>query len=460
MICARAFTACFLALLLAAGATSAGRSADNASLSTATVGRLHLRWRVQLNDVSDSVPIFVKSGARSMLFLTTRNGTSYGIDAHSGTVVWKFVTHGPGITTSVPAADIDGTIVYVPGVDGCVHKLDAKTGAQLKSDGFPVRITRIPDSEKDASRLTIGNGYLYAVTSGYFGDAPPFVGHLVAIRLRDGSVHVFNALCAQDRALPTATSCSQSGSGIWSRAGAVVDPDPAMHGAVFVATGNGDFNANRGGHDYGDSVLAIAADGSHLLDSYTPSTYAELDSGDVDLGSTAPVMLPPQPHSRTPLMAVQGGKDAILRLLDRKHLGGVGGELQTVDTGNRIFSAPTVWQDDHARTWIYVGVPDGVQAYRLETDGGGKSRLVLAWTAHAGQTEEGTSAAIAGNVVFSAMDRALYAFDARTGRELWNSAQASAGGTIGVTHWESPLVAGNWVYCSDEDGRLSAYSLP
>jgi hypothetical protein len=113
-------------------------------------------------------------------------------------------------------------------------------------------------TEKDAASLNLANGYLYAATSGYFGDAPPYVGHVVAVHLSDGAAHVFNSLCSNDRQLPTPTSCSRNLSGIWSRAGVVVDPDPSMRGRIYFATGNGDFNAASGGHDYGDSVLALS----------------------------------------------------------------------------------------------------------------------------------------------------------------------------------------------------------
>ena len=418
------------------------------TLGSSTAAHLQVQWRTKLGDVADSAPIVV----RNMLYITARNGTTYGIDTRAGRIVWRFSTSGPGITTSRPVADPSRKWIYAPGVDGFVHKLDAASGAQIHSDGFPVRITRIPGTEKDASNLTFANGYVYAVTSGYFGDAPPYVGHLVAIRTDGGSAHVFNTLCSDDRSLPTATSCAHSGSGIWARAGAVPDPDPSMHGTVYIATGNGDFDANSGGHDYGDSVLAVSSDGTQLLGYYTPSNYAELDSGDVDLGSTAPAPLPQQPKSRTPLMLVQGGKDGMLRLLDRKHLGGVGAELERVDVGSPIFTTPAVWSDDHATTWIYLGMADGVQAYQLKTGPNGKTRIVNVWTKQAGEAREGSSPAVSNGVLFLAMDGTLYAMDARSGRIISSA-------SIGEIHWESPVISGNSVYCSDEDGRISAFAI-
>ncbi len=34
-----------------------------------------------------------------------------------------------------------------------------------------------------------------------------------------------------------------------------------------------------------------------------------------------------------------------------------------------------------------------------------------------------------------------------------------AGGSIGYTHWENPIVVNGRLYCTDEDGEVVAYSL-
>lgn len=431
------------------------------SITANNVARLRLHWRAKLGDVADTAPIFlsrvsIKGKPRAMLFETAKNGTTYGIDARTGKIVWRFATEGPNITTAVPAADPSGRWIYAGGVDGFVHKVDPATGEQSRTAGFPIRITTMPETEKNASALNVANGYVYAATSGYLGDAPPYVGHLVSVRLSDGATHVFNTLCSDVRSLPSASSCSQNRSGIWARGGVVVDPDPAMHGRVYVTTGNGEFNARAG--NYGDSVLALSADGATLLGSYTPADYAELQAGDTDLGSSAPVLLPRESRSRTPLMLVQGGKDAILRLLDRAHLPGVGKELQRVDSGSQLYSAPAVWRDSSQRTWVYLGLQDGIRAYRLETDSQGTSRLVHAWSANAGESPEGTSPVVSNGLLFVATNGAIHVYDARSGRELWNSARTGA--AIGDVHWQSPIVADGWLYCSDEDGYLNAYGFP
>ena len=165
-------------------------------------------------------------------------------------------------------------------------------------------------------------------------------------------------------------------------------------------------------------------------------------------------MLPRQPASNTPLMAVQGGKDGVLKLLNRQHLGGVGGELQDVNLAQGFLTAPAVWTDHSGTTWIFVGEDSNVYALQLVTVNG-TSSLQGVWS----QPFRGTSPVVVNGIVFAATDGAVNAFDATNGNMVWSSAQQSAGGTIGNVHWESPIVVKGWVYISDESGALTAYSL-
>src|SRR5690348_1650438 len=86
-----------------------GFAAGDNAISLANVGTLHRRWVTALDAPADAAPILITNvrtpGGRTarMLFETTRSGTTYGIDAGSGTVAWRFATHGPNITTSTPA---------------------------------------------------------------------------------------------------------------------------------------------------------------------------------------------------------------------------------------------------------------------------------------------------------------------------------------------------------------------
>lgn len=438
-----------------------GFASGDTAITLANVNRLHRRFVATFDAAGDGAPILDSNVAmspglaRPLLYQETLLGTTYAVDAHTGAIVWKHTTQGPNITMSMPAEDPSGRWIYTPGVDGHVRKLAASTGKEFRGGGFPLRVTWSPQIEKNGTALNVANGYLYSATGGYLGDAGQYDGHLVTLRLQDGQVHVVNSLCYNiHRLIRTPGECPLSKSGIWARGGAVVDPDPSMGGRVYVATGNGHFDANQGGQDYGDSVLAISADGSKLLDSFTPTDYNQLENGDIDLGSTAPVVLPKQPSSNTPLLAVQGGKDGVLKLLNRQHLGGVGGELADVNLSQEIFTAPAVWTDHSGTTWIFVGTSSAITAYQLVTVSG-VSSLKSVWS----DPIAGTSPVVANGIVFAATSGAVNALNARSGHLVWSSRQQSAGGTIGSVHWESPIVVKGWLYISDESGNLSAYSL-
>jgi hypothetical protein len=296
------------------------------------------------------------------------------------------------------------------------------------------------------------------VTSGYIGDAPPYQGHVVSVDEATGATTVYNSLCSNITHLLVSADCSSEQSGIWARAGAVVDP---VTGDVFVATGNGPYTGDRGGHDWGDSVLELTPDGSRLLDSYTPDDYQQLDQSDADLGSVAPALLPMMHGSATPYLLAQEGKDGKLRLLNRQNLSGAGGpgytggERQVISLECGVYHQPVVWTDTSGQVWVIVPTTCGLRAFHVSTDAHGVTKLVAAWKTD-GTT---TSPVIAGGVLFALTSGAVHALDPHTGKTLWTSGQAAAGGTIGGVHWESPIVIGGRLYCSDENGALYAFGL-
>jgi outer membrane protein assembly factor BamB len=440
-----------------------GVDVGDTTLTTANVSKLVEKWQISFGsgNVADSTPILlgnveIGNTPQQMLYQTDKNGKTFAIEAQTGKVIWTFSTSGPNITDSTPAADPSGTAIYVPGVDGKVHKLNAATGVEMSAPGFPATITTIPNTEKDASALNVANGNLYATTSGYDGDAPYYDGHVVSVNLSTGATNVFNSLCKSQTTLPTSSSCPNSDSGIWGRGGAVVDPAPAMNGAVYVATGNGLYD---GTNNYGDSVISLTSNVSAMTGSYTPMTFSNLQADDIDLGSTSPTLLPIQSNSATPLMLVQGGKDMILRLLNRSPLPGLGGELQQITLPNRLFATPAVWTNPQGVSYIFFGLPNQIDAYEVETSAVGVSSLASAWVANDGSTSgQGTSPVVSNGIVFVAMDNAIFALSAQTGNELWSSANTAH--SIGPVHWQSPIVINGWVYCSDQNGNLTAYGLP
>lgn len=434
-------------------------------------------WRVRLPEVADGSPAYVggittagDNRLHDLLIVSTMAGRTVAIDAHTGATVWQTV-QPPGTrwTTSSPAIDPQREFVYTYALDGYVHKYALNSGAEVEDDSWPELVTLKGDVEKGSSALSIataknGRTYLYAVTAGYPdpGDAGDYQGHLVTIDLASGAQAIFNAACS-DKLFhfvengSSDNDCSNVQAGIWGRSGAVYDPATDR---VFISTGNGVYDANAGGFDWGDSVIALTpdgvSDGGTPVDSYTPSNYQWMADNDFDLGSTAVAILPLPPDSDLNL-GVQGGKDWSLRLLNLRDLSGsagprhVGGELNIVKVpqGGEVHTRPATWRDRNDVVWVAVATDLGVSALTLDLSGS-TPNLVPRWSI----SDRGTSPIFANDVLYFAHDHEIVAVDPSTGRRIW------ADGTIGTIHWQSPIVVENALYLEDGDGNLSAFGLP
>jgi hypothetical protein len=404
-------------------------------ITTANVGNLR-RQQVRLPGTVDSSAIYlrgvrVRGDQHDVFVVTTSYGITLAVDAGSGSILWRFTPRrysswagSDRITNASPVADRSRRFVYAAAPDGRIHKVDVASGAEVRSGGWPVAITRLPAREKIGPALNYSRGLVLETTGGYLGDAPPYQGHVVAISAARGRiVHVWNALCSNRHALISPSSCSESGSAIWARSGAVVVPKSRN---LLVATGNGRFD---GSQNWGDSALMLSPNASRLLRSWTPRNQAELDSGDVDLGSTAPAIL-------GPTRAVQSGKDGLIRLLRLPALGGVlghtGGELQTVSApgGAGVFSTMAV-QRARGIVRLFVANDSGTWAYVLR-----RGRLRIAWR----RSEQGTSPVLAGGL--------FYVYEPGGRLDVYRPATGSVVARLpaGGGHWNSPIVT---------DGRIA-----
>lgn len=442
------------------------------------VAKLHAVWRLELPAFADGSPLFVSrvdtsAGLRDLLIVETKEGQLLALDAHNGEMIWN-TTPPPGeqYTTSTPAVDPQRKFVFAYALDGYIHKYAIADGQELGGGGFPALVTMKPDVEKGSSPLRIatarsGKTYIYMPTAGYPdpwpGDQGDYQGHLTAIDINSGDQRVFNAACSDKGFHLLATldenDCASLQAGIWARAGAVYDPGTDR---LFITIGNGAFNADRGGYDWGSSVVALRPDGSsdngEPLDSYTPVNFQELTDADLDLSSTTIEVLPVAKRSTFGHLGVQIGKDGVLRLLNLADLSGqggprhLGGELQTLEVfgGHAILTRPLGWLDPAGRTWLFVTGYRGALAFTLQRDAEGKPKLVEMWS----RPQQGASPILVNGVLFYASTNNLMAVDALTGETLWSDH------SIGNVHWQSPIVAGSELFMTDSDGRLTAYRLP
>jgi hypothetical protein len=462
-------------------AAHSGNNSAETLLGAGNVASLTQKFQVTLPNTADGAPVLLQAvttpgGVRDVLYLTTTDGVIVALDAHTGTTVWS-QANGPNgctdsngstcYTTASPALDPNRLYVYSYGLDGKVHKYQVGDGSEILSGGWPQLTTRKGQTEKGSSALATasagGTTYLYVVHGGYPGDAGDYQGHVTAIDLGSGSQKVFHAACS-DQTVQLALNdpnCSSTRNALWSRPGVIYD---AGTNRIFVGTGNGSFNGNAAGHNWSESVLALNPDGSGAsgkpLDSFTPASFQSLDNADADLGSTAPAILPVPANSNVQHLAVQGGKDQLLRLINLANLSGangpghLGGEVQSafaIPQGGELLAQPAVWVNpaDHS-TWVFVATGAGISGFKLVIDAGGNPTLAKQWQTGPG----GTSPLVANGVIYVAGSNLLRALEPTTGNVLWSTNQ------IGDVHWESPVVANGMLYATDGAGHLVAFAPP
>jgi outer membrane protein assembly factor BamB len=475
-------------------AKHSGNNSEETVLSADNVAMLQQTFRVALPDAGDGAPAYLSdvdtpSGAKDLLFITTKTGDLISIDATTGATVWieqhrnsacsinnKPVLNGPCFTTSSPAIDPNRQFVYTYGLDGAVHKHRVEDGAEVFGDGWPQITTLKPWDEKGSSALSIatardGTSYLYVTHASYptdQGDSGDYQGHITAINLSDGTQQVFNAMCSEQAVhfSQDNPNCADTGSGIWARPGVVYDPDSDR---IYATTGNGPFSPAD--HFWGSTVLALNPNGTGAngepLDSFTPTDFAEKQLADDDMGSSSLAILPPLPNSIIPHLGLQGGKDRGLRLLNLDNLSGQGGPgklggevgpVTVVPVGGEMHTTPAIWTNpiDNS-TWVFASAWFGLAGFEVIVDTSGLPQLAERWTYGLGCT----SPLVANDVLYcmgtntinGAKTSTLFALDPLSGNALWQ------GNLISSIHWQTPIVANGVLYAMDGSGYLYAFSL-
>ncbi len=442
-----------------------------------------------------------KAGKRNIVFVATEHDSVYAFDLN-GTAdapLWKtsFLDAGKGITpvpamevscpfiapevgiTSTPVIDASSNTLYVLArtkengrFAQKLHALDLANGSE-KFGGPVVIQAAVKGSARDASRggeivfdarrenpraaLLLAGGQVY-LTWGSSCDEGPYHGWIMAYDARTlAQTAVFNV------------SPDGNEGGIWqSDAGPAADKD----GNVFVATGNGDFNAVPGsnGRNYGDTLLKFQLQGKDLAirDYFTPFNQKQLEAKDLDLGSQGPVLLPDQPGPH-PHMLVVAGKEGKLYVVDRDHLGKYQARsdqvIQTI-TAAGAYGAAAYWNshvyftdDTHATSDFAVA--NGRLALKSKTSRMGQSAATPAVSANG--TTDGIVWVVATkewNESFKNKPAVLHAYDAtNVTRELYNSEQRGDRDRAGMTvRFSIPTVADGRILLGTR-GRLDVYGL-
>jgi len=381
-------------------------------------------WKQPLDGAVYAEPLVVDG----LVIVATEKDSLYALDAHSGQIRWHTTVGSPVPLSSLPCGNIDplgitGTPVYDPQtglvfavaeIQGPAHilvGLDSKTGQ--------VKVRRIvdppgsdPQTQQQRAALVLYGGRVYMAFGGLYGDCGNYHGMVVASR-SDGT-----------GTLLTYQVPTQREGGIWEPAGPTIDGQ----GNIYVSVGNG--AATGGDWDHTDSVLRLSPT-LQLEDGFAPQSWASDNASDLDLSSLNPVLLP------NGLLFIQG-KSNQGYLLHADHLGGVGGQIQTIS----VCSAGAYGGAAINGQTVYIPCADGLREIKLDA-----GNLALGWQAPQPVTG---SPVIGGNTVYS-LD---------TGGKLYalNAANGSVRATIAVgssSRFATPTISQNSIFIGTMTGIVA-----
>jgi outer membrane protein assembly factor BamB len=463
-----------------------------ATVKSPTFGKL---WERELDGGVPGSPLYVDGlevggQKRAVVYATTDCNSVYALDASTGEIIWahkrlaeplsdaqftgSWFGNGKHGILSTPVIDMATGTLYACGVRArgfkqlyVVWALDISTGAMRS--GWPIVLKGtykgkpfVPGQVMQRGALSLVDGWLY-VPFGGRGDVPPWRGWLFGIDTRHPE--------ASQRAF--CSSPYTDGAGIWSGGGVAND----AQGDLFIATGNGDFDGNRGGDNLSQSVVRFHGGRPDFdfhgqkTDIYTPANYKFLDDEDEDLGGATPLILPDFPGTTTPHLLFTGGKDGLAYLLNRDNLGGTGGEIQKM----RLYGDPKAIYHEGIRStsayfdagtagrFIFVAGDQpgpgarGLAALQLSPDGtGGPVTMKQVWTLKSDfngpsspvVSSDGDHDAIIWLVETNdGRQSSLRAYEAMTGAELYNSNLATPHDHFdGGRRFTSPIVANGRVF--------------
>jgi hypothetical protein len=441
-------------------------------------------------------------GTHNVLYVASMNDTLYAFDADSGSQLWS-VNFATSVGTTTPLManfaftgnrNITGKlgILGTPVIDASTNLLYLV--ACTLENGTLVYRLHVVDITSGKEPVT--NVVLSGTYAGLTFDAR-YVTQRASLALAGNQVvFAFGALeaeysggysgwvmsynkqtLAQSGIFATVATGTQGG-GVWQSG-----RPPAVDGAgnVYVFTGNGYQNGYNGTNAFSESVLKLnPANQLALVDWFTPSNWSFLDSGDHDLSSSGPLLVP---NTNPPLLA-GGGKDGNLYLLNTTNLGHYSstnaGAVQFESIASQIRGGPVYWQRsaanggpmlynwptaDYARAYPFNGstfaatpasqgtvvpvYPGGILSLSANADTPGTGILWATMVPSGDVYDDPTDPGV------------LYAMDANNVQTiLWSSNMNSARDALGnFAKFVPPTVANGKVYVATFSNQIDVYGL-
>ncbi len=497
---------------------------NETTLNVTNVNTVHFGklWRHALDGQAYAEPLYAANiaipgkGTHNVVYVCTEHNSVYAFDADSAAPpnnvpLWQ-VNFGASIPsgqvfsgdispeygiTATPVIDPATNTIYIEAKtleNGFqvhrIHGLDLGSGQERADWGkaiigghrifvgrYSYTIPFNPYIQHARSSLTISANHLY-VTFASHGDN--FIGQYHG--------WVFAYSLSNPKLPPTAWSTSpdyvnngETAGGIW-----MTGSPPAVDSwnNLYFITGNGPLNADIGGRNLGDSVVRLQTWGGATLsygrnpsEFFSPNNQNFLDLIDADFGSGGIMAPPPHLGSKTPNLLIGGGKDGILRLINRDNMGGFSARylpgspdknlLNIPGIGDGIFSSPAYWGSS-AGSYVYIdGLNGPVVRCVLGLNFSGNSTLSTAEMTPQNTSYPSCTPTISSNGgllssgvmwTLNSATGALHAYSAsNVSLELYNSnMNFGADGLDALTKFSVPTVANGKVYVGTQ-GSIFAF---
>jgi hypothetical protein len=265
----------------------------------------------------------------------------------------------------------------------------------------------------------------------------------------------------------------QAGAGLAGGVASATDPNPY----IYFGTGDGTWDAGSGGNDYADSFVKLnsSLQVAGFFTRYKEPTYA---AANIDFGSGGMMLVPDNTFPSHPYISINAGKDGNVYVIDRGSPGGYNGvsntNVETVAGKFAYFGTPAYW-NQHLYDAITGGILKSWRVQNVCNPGPicltGLRRSTISFpngltpsvSANGNTAGTGIVWAIATyNQASGGNPAILYAFDALTLAELYDTTQCGTKDTSGLAvKFTVPTVANGKVYIGTQDeldiyGELSA----
>lgn len=478
---------------------------DEKQLSVSTVKDIKLLWKVKLDNATRAMhnllpPLVIGSvdtpqGKKQLAIQAGVSDNVWAIDVATGKIFWhvhfdstfKEPTGGRGPTVLCPGgmtanvtigeAGAGKFTIYALAWDGRLHMLNAADGKHIME---PTKF--IPPNGKPYA-MNLWKNVIYTHTAQGCGGNP-------------------NVAYAYDLATHKVGSWGPAGGGMWGRSGPAIS---AKHDTMYTGTGDGRWDPESG--VYGNGMIGVRQNKKtlalDLVDYYGPSNAEWLVKRDLDMQVTPTIF-----EYKGREYMVDASKECRLYFMDTELIGGDDHRTplertplicnEMVDFAEAgIWGSLTSFLDEKGQRWVLTpfwgpkhskykapienGVvkKGAVAAFKVVDGKNGKPTLAPAWISR--DMDQAEPPVYANGVVFGygsgentaqafpdvgldfRMERrvpksthaVLYALDAQTGKELWNSGKQIEK----WNHWSGIAVANGKIYINTFDGELYCFGL-